>query len=184
MNLRQTLQQAAVDLRERALLAGRPYGLLTYVKLPLNPPALAVLLYRFQHWLHTSGWPGLAEALRYLNLVLFTTDIGSAARIDAPFILYHANGINIGGRARLGRNVHLVHHCTIATGPRVDERPDDCVVLEDDVIVGCGARIVGNLTVGAGAFIGAGAVALRDISPYSFYVAGPGESADEMEAAR
>jgi len=179
MTLRQTLRLIAGDTRERARLAERPYGPLAYVKLLLNPPALAVVLYRLQHWLHTSGWPGSAEGLRRLNLVLFTTDIASAAVIGEHFILYHANGINIGAGARLGNNVHLVHHSTVATGPRPGERPSDRVIIGDDVVMGCGVRVVGDLTVGTGAFLGAGAVVTESIPDYSFYLAGPGEHEGE-----
>jgi serine O-acetyltransferase len=180
MTLWQTLRLIASDTRERARLAGRPYGVFAYFKLLLNPPASAVVLYRIQHWLQTSGWPRCAEGFRQLNIVLFTTDIASAAVIGEHLIIYHANGINICARARLGKNVHLVYHNTIAIGPRPDERPGDQVIIEDDVVVGCGVRILGNLTVGTGAFLGAGAVVTESVPEYSFYVAGPGESADEI----
>ena len=157
-------------------MAQRPYGPFSYVKLLLNPPALAVVVFRFQHWLYSRGWRRSAEALRCLNVMLFTTDIDSAAVIGEHFVLYHANGINIGARARVGHNVHLVHHCTIATGPRPGEGPADQVVIEDDVVVGCGVRIVGDLTIGVGSFLGAGAVVTASVAPYSFYLTGPGEN--------
>lgn len=178
MTLRQTLQLVAGDVRERARLAQRSYGPLSYVKLLFTPPALTVVLYRGQHWLHTIGWPRCAEGLRLLSVVLFTTDIAPSAVIGEHFMLYHANGINICGRARIGRNVHLVHHSTIATGPRPGERCGDRVVIEDDVVIGCGVRVVGNLTVGTGSFLGAGAVVTESIPACSFYLAGPGESAE------
>jgi serine O-acetyltransferase len=178
MTLRHTLRLLAGDVRERCRLAQRRYGVLSYAKLLLTPPALAVILYRGQHWLHTSGWRRCAEGLRLLNIVLFTTDISSGAVIGEHFILYHANGINICGSARIGKNVHLVHHSTIATGPRPGEEPGDQVVIEDDVVLGCGVRVLGNLTVGTGSFLGAGAVVTASVPAYSFYLAGPGETAE------
>jgi serine O-acetyltransferase len=178
MKLRQTLRLAAGDIRERARLTQRPYGPFTYVKLLLTPPALAVVLYRGQHWLHSNGWTRFAEGLRFLNVVLFTTDIASTTVVGEHFMLYHGNGINIGGRVRIGNNVHLVHHSTIATGPSPWGSPSDEIVIEDDVVMGCGVRVLGNLTIGTGSFLTAGSVVTESIPAHSFYLAGPGEAAD------
>jgi serine O-acetyltransferase len=180
MKLKETLSLIAADTRERCRIEQKRYGILPYLKLVQNPPALVVVIFRFQHWLHTTGWCRLAEILRRFNMVFFTTEISSAAEIGEHFILYHANGISISGRVRIGSNVHLVHHNTIATGPRPDARPDDCVVIDDNVVVGCGVRIVGNLTVGHDTFIGAGAVVMESVPECSFYFSGPGE---KMELA-
>jgi len=49
-------------------------------------------------------------------------DIASQAVIAEHFMLAHANGIHIGEHVRIGRNVYLVHHNTVSTRPRVDER--------------------------------------------------------------
>src|SRR5581483_2188519 len=175
MNFRQTLRIISLDTRERCRLDHKRYGAVSYLKLLFNPAALAVVIYRFQHWLHTSGWTWAAGALHGINTVLFTADISSQAVIGEHFILYHANGIYIGDKVRLGNNIALVHHNTIATGPRFDERPDDRVVIEDNTVVGCGARIIGNLTVGHDTFIGAGAVVTESLPECSFHFAGPGE---------
>ncbi len=175
MTLKHTLHLIAADTRERARLQQKRYGVVSYLKLTFNPPALAVVIYRLQHWLHTSGWPRAPEALRRVNIVLFNTDISSQAVIGEHFILYHANGIYVGDKVRIGNNISLVHHNTIATGPRVDERPGDLVVIDDNTVVGCGARIVGSLTVGHDSFIGASAVVTESLPSHSFHFAGPGE---------
>lgn len=175
MTLKETLRLIAADTRERARIEQKRYGFTSYLKLPLNPHASAVVIYRFQHWLHAGGWRWLAEVLRRLNIVFFTADIGSAAVIGEHFMLLHSNGICVGDRVRIGNNVYLVHHNTIATGPRPDETPGDAVVIDDNVIVGCGARIVGNVTIGHDSFIGAGAVVTESLPECSFHLAGPGE---------
>jgi serine O-acetyltransferase len=175
MTLKHTLRLIAADTRERCRVDHKHYGAFSYFKLIFNPPALAVVIYRFQHWLHTSGWPRAAGVLRWLNIVLFTTDISSQAVIDEQFILFHANGIYIGDRVRIGKNISLVHHNTIATGPRVDEQSGDLVVIDDNTVVGCGVRILGNLTIGHDTFIGAGAVVTESLPECSFHLAGPGE---------
>lgn len=178
MFFRQTLRLIVADTRERCRLAEKRYSALSYLKLLFDPPALAVVMYRLQHGLYSSGWKRTAGWLQWWNTVLFTADISSQAEIGEHFILYHANGIHIGAKARLGNNVTLVHHNTIATGPRFDERPDDRVVVEDNTVLGCGARVVGNLTVGHDSFVGAGAVVTENLPPYSFHFAGPGEKTE------
>jgi serine acetyltransferase len=180
MTLKHTLRLIANDTRERARLQEKRYSVVSYFKLALNPPALAVVIYRFQHWLHTSGWPRAAATLHWLNVVLFTTDISSQAVIGEHFILYHANGIYVGDKVRIGNNVSLIHHNTIATGPRVNEQAGDLVVIDDNTVVGCGARIVGNLTIGHDTFIGASAVVIESLPSHSFHCSGPGE---KMELA-
>jgi serine O-acetyltransferase len=175
MKLKDTLRLIAAETRERCRLDHKGYSALSYLKLIFNPPALAVVIYRLQHWLHTSGWPRAAGTLRWLNTVLFTTDISSRAVIGEHFILYHANGIYIGDNVRIGNNITLIHHNTIATGPRVDEQPGDQVVIDDNTVIGCGVRIIGNLTVGHDSFIGTGAVVTESLPSHSFYFSGPGE---------
>jgi len=59
MTLRNTLRLITADTRERARLEQKHFGFASFLKLFLNPPALAVVIYRFQHWLCTSGWPAL-----------------------------------------------------------------------------------------------------------------------------
>jgi serine O-acetyltransferase len=175
MTLKNTFCLIAADTRERCRLDHKRYGAISYLKLLFNPPALVVVIYRFQHWLYTSGWPRAAGVLHWINTVFFTTDISSQAVIGEHFVLYHANSIYIGDHVCLGRNVSLIHHNTIATGPRMDEQPGDRVVIDDNTVVGCGARIVGNLTVGHDTFIGAGAVVTDSLPSHSFHFGGPGE---------
>jgi serine O-acetyltransferase len=178
MTLKDTLRLIAADTRERSRIEQKRYGVVSYLKLALNPPALAVVIYRFQHWLHTGGWPRAAELLRRLNIVFFTTDISSQAVIGQHFMLFHANGIYVGDKVRIGSNVSLVHHNTISTGPRVGERSGDLVVVDDNVVIGCGARILGNITIGHDTFIGAGAVVTESLPECSFHFSGPGEIMD------
>ena len=180
MTFKNTLNLIAADTRERCRIENKRYGLIPYLKLVQNPPALVVVIFRFQHWLHTAGWSRTAEILRRFNMVFFTTEISSDVEIGEHFILYHANGISITGRVRIGSNVHIVHHNTIATGPRPGAKPEDRVTIDDNVVIGCGARILGDVSVGHDSFIGAGAVVMDSLPECSFYFGGPGE---KMELA-
>ena len=176
MTLSHTLRLIAADTRERNRLENKRYGFLSYIKILLNPPALAVVVYRFQHWLHTSGWTFAADLLRRFNLIFFKTEIDSRAEISEHFMLLHANAIVIGPGARIGRNVYLVHHNSIAAGLLPSGNSAGIVTIEDNVVLGCGARILGdNLTIGHDSFIGAGAVVTESLPECSFHYAGPGE---------
>ena len=178
MTLKETLLLIAADTRERARIEQKRCGVFFYVKLLLNPPALVVISYRFQHWLYRRGWPRVAELLRRANIVMFTADISSKAEIGEHFMLFHSNGIYVSDRVRIGRDVYLVHHNTIATGPRPGERADDLVEIADSVIIGCGARILGNITIGRDTFVGAGAVVTESLPDCSFHLGGPGEKSE------
>lgn len=176
MTLGQTFSLIAADTRERARIEKKRYGFLSYLKLLLNPPALAVVSYRISHFFQINGWSLVAEVIRRATIVLLSSDISPKAVIGHHFMLFHANGIAIGDRVQIGANVYLVHHNTIDVGPRPDERPDDRVVIEDNVILGCGVRVLGNVSIGRESFVGAGAVVTESLPECSFHLSGPGET--------
>ena len=159
------------DLRERAARTGKRYGWFSYVKLFLDPPALAVAIFRIQAWLYAKRFVRLAGFLRNFNIICFSIDIGSAAQIDTGLIIYHPNCVVICDQCIAGKNLHLVHHNTISISPRPGANPAvDRVVIEDDVILGCGSRLLGSLRIGANSFIGANAIVTEDVPPFSFFV--------------
>ena len=161
----------AEDLRERARRSGKRYTWFSYVKLGFDPPALAVAIFRLQAWLQAQGFSRLATGLRYLNLVAFSIDIGSRAQIGAGLIIYHPNCVVICDQCVAGKNLHLVHHNTVAIGPReTAHSATDRVRIGDDVVLGCGSRLVGPLTLGNHCFVGANAVVTEDAPPGSFLV--------------
>ena len=92
--------------------------------------------------------------------VLFACDVPYAARIgkDTDFP-HHALGVVIHPRAVIGPGCHIGHGVTIGGRKGIETVP----VLGKDVVVGCGATILGPITVGDGAIIGAGAVVIHDV---------------------
>ena len=109
-----------------------------------------------------------------MNIVLFTVDIESEARIGPGLVFGHANGIVIDGQARIGSHCMLALHCTVAIGPRENMNPQtDRVVLEDHVLVGVGSRVIGNITVGHHSRIGMNAAVIDSAPPYSILVGVP-----------
>lgn len=85
--------------------------------------------------------------------------IGRGAEFGPGFVLVHANGVVINGAVRGGANVIIEHQVTIGAEKR--QSP----VIGDGVFLGAGAKVLGAVTIGAGARIGANAVVVHDIPP-------------------
>ena len=101
--------------------------------------------------------PVLAKLLR----VLLNCDI--YCRIWSPVVLAHPYGIVIHAGTVIGRRVTIMQQVTLGAK---DRGVNDAPILEDDVYVGAGARVLGAVRVGRGAIIGANAVVTRDVPPY------------------
>lgn len=134
---RKTLHLIREDLFQRDLRQGKRFGKFSYVKILLNPPAMAGVVFRFQHWFHGRGWYLFAELLRVFNIILYSVDIGSAAEIGGGLVIYHPNCIVITGKLRAGKNLHLAHHNTIEIGPRPGMNElTDRIEIGDEVVLG------------------------------------------------
>jgi serine O-acetyltransferase len=176
VTLRETLRLIHSDVLYRAAIDGKPFSWFYYVKLILNPPALAVVSHRVQHWLDRKGLSVPAWLLHHLSLVLFSVDIDPKAEIGEALVLAHANGVVIGKNVRIGKRCILIHQNTLAVGMIGDEvKSGDELVLGDDVIVGAGARVVGSLTIGDRCNIGINASVTRSAPPYAFLFGVPAE---------
>jgi len=93
----------------------------------------------------------------------WTTSIGPGLQI------FHGHGIVVNAHTVIGSNVQIRQHVTL--GARRSD--DDCPVIEDDVVIGVGAIIIGSVTIGRGATIGAGAVVLTDVPAGAVAVGNP-----------
>jgi len=183
MTLRKTLGLIHEDMRARQAGAGRSFGFLKSLKLLFYPPVQSVVIFRIQYWLNERGWSRLATLLKGLNIMLHSVDIGSRAEIDGGFVMLHSNCIVVGDQVKAGRNLHLAHHNAIVTGPRPGGDPAlDRIVIEDDVLIGCGGRIFGSVTVGHDTLIGANAVVVESVPPYSLCLDPTAQAAADKEA--
>jgi serine O-acetyltransferase len=117
------------------------------------------MLYRLSHALHKLGIPFLPGMVSRMNISMHGFDVPSDVEIGPGLYVPHPVGVVIYAR-RLGANITLISAITIGMG-----RTLDFPVLEDEVFVGTGARILGGITVGKGAKIGANAVVLKDVPP-------------------
>ena len=84
---------------------------------------------------------------------------------------HNALGVDIHPEALIGDNSKIVQNVTIGGRSGLTELP----VIEDDVVIGANALILGPITIGKGSIIGAGSVVLKDVPPYSVVVGNPGK---------
>ncbi len=121
----------------------------------------AVVLHRIAHWFKARKFPALGPLFARLSLFLTGVDIAPGAVIGPGLIISHGVGLVIGDRTRIGSGAVLLHQVTIGapSGRRRDEMP----TLGDDVYVGAGSRLIGNIRIGNKVFIGVNTVVTRDI---------------------
>ena len=125
----------------------------------------AISLHRLAHSLWKSGRRELATHLQSLMSEHLAVDIHPAASFGVGILLDHATGFVAGETAVVGDNVSFLHEVTLGgTGKaRGDRHPK----IRSGVLIGAGAKILGNITVGEGAKIGAGSVVLKDVAPHT-----------------
>ncbi|MEL7213376.1 MAG: serine O-acetyltransferase [Pseudomonadota bacterium] len=123
----------------------------------------AVQAYRIGHWLWDEGRTDLSYFFQMRVSEVFGIDIHPAARIGKGLMIDHAHSIVIGETAVVGDNVSMLHSVTLGgTGKEDDDRHPK---IADGVLIGAGAKVLGNIHVGHCSRIAAGSVVLEDIPP-------------------
>ncbi len=139
----------------------------------LYPGVLALGLHRVAHWLFKGELYFLARLVNHISRFLTAIDIHPGAQIGRFFFVDHGFVV-IGETAVIGDNVTIYQGATLG-----GRNPTDGVggkrhpTIEDDVIVSLGAAILGPVTIGKGARIGANAVVTKDVTPGSVMVGIP-----------
>src|SRR5271163_2875383 len=132
----------------------------------------AVWFYRINHWLWNHGFFLLARWLSQVARLLTGIEIHPGATLGRRLFIDHGLGVVIGETAVVGDDVTLYQGVTL--GGTGKERGKRHPTLLDNVVVGDGAKILGNITVGRNCRIGAGSVVLRDVPDDSTVVGVPG----------
>ncbi len=123
----------------------------------------AIQAHRVAHALWASGRTMLALHVQSRVSELFAVDIHPAARIGRGIMVDHATGVVIGETAVVGNDVSILHSVTLGgTGKAGGDRHPK---IGDGVLIGAGAKVLGNIQVGAGARIASGSVVLSDVPP-------------------
>ncbi|KAH7422263.1 hypothetical protein KP509_12G001100 [Ceratopteris richardii] len=131
----------------------------------------ACQVYRIAHCLWNQDKKAVAYVLQSRMSEVFGVDIHPAARIGKGVLFDHAAGVVIGETAVVGDNVAILHGVTLGgTGKHGGDRHPK---IGAGVLIGAGASIIGNITVGDGAKIGAGALVLMEVPPRTTAVGCP-----------
>lgn len=133
----------------------------------------AVAAYRLAHQLWQGGNHLGARTISALAYRWTGVDIHPGATIGSGFFIDHASGVVIGETAVVGDDVTMYHQVTLGgRGDQTGKRHPD---IEDRVVLGAGAKVLGPIRVGHDSRIGANAVVVRDVPPGSVVVGVPGQ---------
>jgi serine O-acetyltransferase len=136
------------------------------------PGVHALLAHRLASALKRSGVPIIPRAIASLARAVTGIEIHPAARIGEGFFIDHGMGVVIGETAEIGRDVTLYQGVTLGgTGFATGKRHP---TVQDNVTIGSGAKLLGPITVGHGAKIGANTVVIHDVPANSTVVGNPG----------
>jgi serine O-acetyltransferase len=124
----------------------------------------ALQTYRIAHWLWTQGRETLAYYLQSRSSEIFQVDINPAAKIGSGVFFDHGTGIVIGETAVVGDDVSMLHGVTL--GGTGAERGDRHPKIGKGVLLGAGAKVLGNITIGDYAKIASGSVVLKPVPPH------------------
>ena len=136
------------------------------------PGVQALLAHRVASALHRSGVPVAPRTLAYAARAATGIEIHPAARIGEGLFIDHGMGVVIGETAEIGRDVTLYQGVTLGgTGFASGKRHP---TVQDNVTIGSGAKLLGPVTVGHGAKVGANTVVIADVPPNATVVGNPG----------
>jgi serine O-acetyltransferase len=145
----------------------------SWIEVVLCYPGLhALWAHRVNHWLWTHGLRLLARFCSQVSRLLTGIEIHPGAEIGRRFFIDHGMGVVIGETTIIGDDVTLYQGVTLGgTGKEKGKRHP---TLGNNVVVGGGAKILGNITIGENCRVGAGSVVLSDVPDNSTIVGVPG----------
>ena len=136
------------------------------------PGIQALLSHRVASAMYSAGVPFLPRLIAMLTRTITGIEIHPAARIGCGLFIDHGSGVVIGETAEIGDNVTLYQGVTLGgTGFQTGKRHP---TVQDNVTIGSGAKLLGPITIGHGAKVGANSVVITDVPPNSTVVGNPG----------
>lgn len=136
------------------------------------PGLHALIAYRFAHRLYKWHIPLIPRIISYITRIITGIEIHPGARIGRKFFIDHGEGVVIGETTVIGDNVLIYQQVTLGgTGKEHGKRHPS---LGNNVIVGAGAKVLGNIEIGANTRIGAGSVVVDNVPENSTVVGIPG----------
>jgi len=137
-----------------------------------NYPGLwALLFHRIAHWFHKKGLRFIPRLISAFGMFLTMVDIHPGANIGRRVFIDHGVGVVIGETAIIGNDVIIYQQVTLGGVNSSKEKRHP--TIGDNVVVGAGAKVLGNITIGPGAKIGANSVVIKDVPPFATAVGIP-----------
>jgi serine O-acetyltransferase len=137
----------------------------------LYPGLHAILLHRLAHAIHRRGVPFLPRLISQYSRFLTGIEIHPGATIGRGFFVDHGMGVVIGETSEIGDDVMLYQGVTLGgTGKQKGKRHP---TVRSNAVIGVGAIVLGDITIGEGARVGGGAVVVKDVPPHSTAVGVP-----------
>ncbi len=145
------------------------------------PGLHAVWIYRVANWFWKRELYFLGRLISHFGRFLTGIEIHPGATIGRKFFIDHGMGVVIGETAEIGDNVTLYHGVTLGgvSLEKVKRHP----TIEDNVVIGSGAKVLGPFTVGKGSRIGSNSVVVKEVPPNSTVVGVPGRIVMSSEKA-
>lgn len=137
----------------------------------------AIVVHRISHWLFKANIPLVPRLLSQIARFFTGIEIHPGARIGDGLFIDHGMGVVIGETSCIGNGVTLYQGVTLGgTGKEKGKRHPN---VGDNVVIGTGAKILGNITIGENSYVGANAVVLHDVPANSTVVGVPGRIAKQ-----
>jgi len=159
--------------KEIASVFDRDPAATNYLEVLLTYSGLhAMAFYRSAHVLSKMGVPFFPRWLSQIGRFFTGIEIHPGAEIGEGFFIDHGMGVVIGETAVIGNNVLIYQGVTL--GGTGKERGKRHPTIGNNVVIGAGAKVLGNITIGDNSYIGSNAVVIKDVPPNSTVVGVPG----------
>lgn len=151
-----------------------PKGLLKkLLNVYLSPSKNAMIIYRVAKVLYERKHFLLANILRRRLILKYGVHLSLKAEIGKGLKIKHMNGLVIGDGVKVGDNVTVYQQVTLGGKNIGDMEKDNYPIIEDNVIIFSGAKILGKITIGENSIIGANSVVIENVEPNCIYAGVP-----------
>jgi serine O-acetyltransferase len=152
------LNVVLADLKAKQALYCEYEAPMSMLRIVLTDGTMATMLYRLMNWMARRRFLPGALFVHLINKWMNGCVIGVRSEFGPGLVLIHPIGIVINSRVHGGANVR------IESGVVIGENRGRCPLLGDDIFIGSGAKLIGGITIGSGARIGANSVVLHDVA--------------------
>lgn len=142
------------------------------------PGLHAIWAYRLANRLWRRGWKFAAHIVAYVSRAITGIEIHPGATIGPRFFIDHGTGVVIGETAVIGADVTIYHGVTLG-GVR-SQKGKRHPTVENNVVIGAGAKVLGDIHIGESSRIGANAVVIKDVAPEKVVVGIPGRAIERL----